>query len=38
MVLVTLLIVTYRRFQFSDLPYVLIILFIILHAIGLGWT
>ena len=38
MVSVTLLIVTYRRFQFSDLSYVLIILFMILHAIGAHYT
>ena len=38
MVLVTLLIGTYRRFQFSDLSYVLIILFMILHAIGAHYT
>jgi putative membrane protein len=38
MVLVTLLIVTYRRFQFSDLSYVLIILFMILHAVGAHYT
>ena len=38
MVSVTLLIVTYRRFQFSDLSYVLIFLFMILHAIGAHYT
>ena len=38
MVSVTVLIVTYRRFQFSDLSYVLIILFMILHAIGAHYT
>jgi putative membrane protein len=38
MVLATLLIGTYRRFQFSDLSYVLIILFMILHAIGAHYT
>lgn len=38
MVSVTLLIVTYRRFQFSDLSYVLITLFMILHAIGAHYT
>ncbi|MDQ3563780.1 MAG: DUF2238 domain-containing protein [Pseudomonadota bacterium] len=38
MVSVTLLIVTYRRFQFSDLSYVLIILFMILHAVGAHYT
>ena len=37
-VAVTLLIVTYRRFQFSELSYVLIFLFMILHAIGAHYT
>jgi len=38
MVSVTLLIVTYRRFQFSDLSYILIFLFLILHAVGAHYT
>jgi putative membrane protein len=38
LVWVTLLILTYRRFQFSDLSYLLIILFMILHAIGAHYT
>ncbi len=38
LVSVALLIVTYRRLQFSDLSYVLIMLFMILHAIGAHYT
>ncbi len=35
---VALLVVTARRFQFSDLSYVLIILFLSLHAVGAHYT
>ena len=36
--LVSLLVLTYRRFQFSDLTYCLITLFMTLHAIGAHYT
>ena len=36
--LVSLLVLTYRRFQFSDLSYCLITLFMTLHAIGAHYT
>lgn len=35
---VTVLIVTYRRFQFSSLSYVLITIFLSLHAVGAHYT
>ncbi|MDH5253977.1 MAG: DUF2238 domain-containing protein, partial [Nitrospira sp.] len=36
--LVTLLLLTYRRFQFSSLSYGLITLFMTLHAVGAHYT
>lgn len=35
---VTILVVTYRRFRFSDLSYVLLTAFLLLHAIGAHYT
>ena len=37
-IVVTLLIATYRRFQFSDRSYVLITAFLMLHAVGAHYT